>query len=403
MSPTNGISRGPVRPALDSAARVVGLVSPLLAWSGATAQAPGTSRPGHAEIVVSAAEVASRSLFSVSPVASVAFGGSADTSEVEFSQASGYHVLLPLRGGRILVLDGSRVHVVSTAAKLLRTVGRTGSGPGEYRALAGACVGAADSILLFDAALQRISVLDESASFVRSIDVSKAGAMQPRACFSDGRMLLTRTEVTADRQFEIALRIADRDGNVTGELPRQPLGAPLPEIFRGRVSVFVSDDRIYVAMGGMGTVTEIRVDGSAVRVLSLERLAPPLPESDWWRVLEARVPGGVTGAQRVAVRQRYGTLARPSTWPAFERVLPDGAGGLWVELSHTGSFREEEWLHFDRNWQLTRRLRLPRGANSGRLIVGLDSSAAYIREFDPDGFVTIARRAFLPVLAVPAR
>lgn len=292
---------------------------------------------------------------------------------------------------------------MSATGRLAHTIGRSGSGPGEYRALSGACVTAADSMLLFDASLRRISVLDSSASFVRSIDVARKGVMYTGACFRDGGTLLVRTDVTADRQLAISLRIVDRDGSVTAELPSQSLGALLPEIFRGRVSVFVSDDRIYVALGGKGTVTEFRDDGSMSRILSLERLAPALLVSDWWRVLNSMVPGGADAAQRAAIRERYEAFPRPSTWPAFERVLPDGSDGLWIELSHTGSAREEEWLHFDADWRLTRRLQLPPGAANGRLVIGFDPEAAFIREFDPDGFVTVFRRALVPLAAVPAR
>jgi hypothetical protein len=305
--------------------------------------------------------------------------------------------MLPLRGERLLFLDGSRAHILSESGRLVRTIGRTGSGPGEYRTLSGASVSTADSIRLFDATLQRISVLDPSGTFARSIDVARTGVMYPAACFGDGRTLLLRTEVTDERQLALALRIIDRDGNLRGELPRQPLGAPLPEIFRGRATVFVSGDRTYLALGGKGTVTEFRADGTVLRVLSLGSLAPLLSESEWWRVLEAMVPGGANATQRATIRERYGTLARPNSWPAFERVLPDGADGLWVELSHSGSTREEVWLHFDAAWRLTERVRLPPASGNGRVVVGFVRSAAFVREFDADGFVTISRRALVPL------
>jgi hypothetical protein len=379
------------------AVQSVGLASSLLSPSLASAQSPRPIPSGRVEISVSAADVASSPRIGLAPQASVTFGGSADTSGFEFSQSSGYHVMLPLRGERLLFLDGSQAHVLSESGRLVRTVGRTGSGPGEYRVLSGACVSAADSIRLFDATLQRISVLDPAGTYVRSIDVARTGVLYPGACFRDGRALLLRTDLNAERQLEIALRIVDRDGHLSGELPRQALGAPLPEIFRGRATVFVSGDRIYLALGGKGTITEIRADGTALRVLSLGGLAPRLPESEWWRVLEAMIPRGASATQRTAMRERFGALTRPDSWPAFERVLPDGADGLWVELSHSGSTRDEEWLHFNAAWRLTERVRLPPAAGNGRVIVGFVRSAAFVREFDSDGFVTVSRRALVPL------
>jgi hypothetical protein len=303
--------------------------------------------------------------------------------------------MLPLRGARLLFLDGTRALIATRSGRLVQTVGGAGGGPGEYRALAGACVVTNDSILLFDATLQRVSVLDASARYARSIDVSRLGAMYPNACFADGRVVLAATEVTSDRRLELALRIIDPTGGVLGTLPRQSPGPSLPELFRGRTSVFVSTDRIVVALGGRGTITEFRTDGTATRVLSLESLAFPLQDSEWWRGLESMLPVRDDASRRRAARDRFGHLTPPRSWPAFERVLSDGAGGLWVELSHTGSSRPEDWLHFDANWQLVKRVRLgPRG-RSPRAVLAFDAASLFVREFDEDGFVVVTHRRFV--------
>jgi hypothetical protein len=303
--------------------------------------------------------------------------------------------MLRLRDARLLFLDGNRAHIATQSGRLVRTVGRAGGGPGEYRALAGACVVANDSILLSDATLQRISVLDASARYARSIDVSRLGVMYPNACFVDGRVVLAATEVTSDRRFELALRVIDQTGRVIVTLPRQSPGPTLPELFRGRTSVFVSTDRIVVGLGGRGTITEYRADGTAARVLSLEGLALPLLESEWWQGLESMIPAPDDASRRRTARDRFGHLTPPRFWPAFERVLTDGAGGFWVELSHAGSSRQEDWLHFDANWKLVKRVRLgPRG-RSPRAVLAFDVSSAFVREFDEDGFVVVTQRLFV--------
>lgn len=370
------------------------LISSLSVSSASAAQRASRSSAGSEASEVSAGSFARSPLLQVSNDAVVSFGGSADSSDLEFSQTSGYHVVLALARDRVLFLDGSRAHVVSLSGHLERTIGREGSGPGEYRALASACATSTDSLLLFDATLRRVSVLDATGAFVRSARMESVGAMYPGACLNDGRFLLARTELGRDRRLTIALHIADRDGIRSQEVARQDLGPALPEIFRGRVSVFTHGDRIYLARGGRASILELRLDGSVSRELSLQSLAPTLSESEWWRVLESRVPAQAGATRRAAAQERYGALPKPDTWPAFERVFPDGDGGLWIELSHTGSTRAEEWLHLNEAWQPVGRLRLSPPTSGGRTIVGFLGASVFVRQFDPDGFVVVSRHLF---------
>lgn len=337
--------------------------------------------------------IGSQSVTWLSTLSAYVLGGSADTAQFEFAQ--GFESMRVLRNGRMLFLDGSQAHFVSATGKLVRTIGRPGDGPAEYRSLGAACDTAADTVLLFDVTLRRISVLDAAGTFVRSIDVSRDGAMDPGSCFDDGRILLATITVGQNKDLELALRIVDRVGKVISNLPRLRLGPALPPpAARGRLSVFVSHDKIYVAFGRPGEVRELRIDGTVARTLSFEDLAAPMKESEWLQLLESALPRNVSAGYLETVRSRFRSLPVPRTWPSFEKVIPDSRAGLWIELSRVSASQPEEWLHFDRTWRLIRRVRRTAGS-PGRLgIVGFDDDAAFVRGLDPDGFVTVARRKF---------
>lgn len=73
--------------------------------------------------------------------------------------------------GRLIagpVNDRNQFAVFSPAGKLIKVVGRAGSGPGEFRMINGVAIAAGDSILVHDIELQRLSIFDPELRYVRS-------------------------------------------------------------------------------------------------------------------------------------------------------------------------------------------------------------------------------------------
>lgn len=75
-----------------------------------------------------------------------------------------------LRGGRLAVaVDGSHeLRVYDSTGALLRTVGRAGGGPGEFRFLRAMWVPGGDSLAAYDGRLRRLTVFDDTGAVVRS-------------------------------------------------------------------------------------------------------------------------------------------------------------------------------------------------------------------------------------------
>ena len=78
-----------------------------------------------------------------------------------------------LSDGRIVVADGGlgggRLSLFGPEGEVLPALGRTGEGPGEYSWITSVEVGAADSLFVFDAMLQRLTVVDPNARRVSTV------------------------------------------------------------------------------------------------------------------------------------------------------------------------------------------------------------------------------------------
>lgn len=60
----------------------------------------------------------------------------------------------------------------SPSGQFVRTIGRAGRGPGEFHSIARVARGAGDSVLVYDAATRRLSILSPSLQFVRSVSLA---------------------------------------------------------------------------------------------------------------------------------------------------------------------------------------------------------------------------------------
>ncbi|MGD2154171.1 MAG: 6-bladed beta-propeller, partial [Gemmatimonadales bacterium] len=85
--------------------------------------------------------------------------------------------VLRLPDGRIAVQDGgsNEIRFFSSNGRHLGTVGGGGGGPGEYRSVAGLALAGSDSLLAFDDALGRITVLDLQGDFIDSFRLQATG------------------------------------------------------------------------------------------------------------------------------------------------------------------------------------------------------------------------------------
>ena len=260
-----------------------------------------------------------------------------------------------LADGRIVVANGgfsaSRLPVFSARGSYLRTIGRTGEGPGEYQWITSLQSGPSDSLFVFDASLQRLTAYAEDGG-VRTTQhrVSAGGA---------GERLRTVTRLDSDtwavtglerpllgelheiRQDTVVVGILDgrlEGFQVLDTVPglmsmtfevggRRVFGAAafFPQALHAAAGgcMFVADGQssevsVYSALGVLSSVIETHVD---TRAVSEEH------KQSWidYRMDRAEPEG------REAYRQGLRDIPWVPELPYFNQMVADQWGRLWLQ------------------------------------------------------------------------
>lgn len=115
-------------------------------------------------------------------------------------------------GDRLLIGDPTRVHLLSRAGGEVRSVGREGEGPGEFRSISAVGTLGEDTVVIFDSRLFRLSYLSPEGEYLGSsrvpptvpfVNPPRDGA--PLVAYESG-FLWTRSEnVNLSRPVKVAL------------------------------------------------------------------------------------------------------------------------------------------------------------------------------------------------------
>lgn len=258
-----------------------------------------------------------------------------------------------LRDGRIVVASAGMQQVKLFAAdgRHQATLGRRGGGPGEFQVPM--WVGShADSILVWDAALERLTVFDAGGKLARTTPFPTLGGSFPSVVgtFADGSLLLASgTDHDAAARREGAWRGKTRlvrispAGRVIDTLATVPsqerysyrsgdgMGQVVEDLPFGRRTVMAVTHNGVVL--GTGEEYRLRLVDTAGREHELVR-APWTPrpvssrdvEEYWSRMVTVgpRPDPGKAAAQRTGIPY-------PRTLPPYEALVIDAQGALWIK------------------------------------------------------------------------
>lgn len=217
-------------------------------------------------------------------------------------------------GNRIFVQRDSRgryftttlmfdaIAVFDSTGRFEKTVGRSGSGPGEYR-FAMIAAPLADSMLVHDNRLGRVTVLTPELEVGRIFELQQF----PLLPLQDGTILLTQQVRTADR-IGYPAHVADATGRVI-----RSFGTDRPEYrsdlapLLGRVAGPARDGMIWLVPPGR-YLPEKWDPQAGRRILQLS------VDADWFRTYTAPVG--------------HPLFERPDS--RIEHIREDGAGFLWL-------------------------------------------------------------------------
>jgi hypothetical protein len=270
-----------------------------------------------------------------------------------------------LANGHLVIADGaeSGIRFFDSTGQLIRTVGRHGSGPKEFQAIAwlGRCGG--DSLYVWDRGLARMSVLDRAGTVIRQFGVQPMPTTLACSPSSGEFAFLGPAEATAGSLAEIAtaryqapLFVADRLGRVVRRLGTVAAGEPRP---LGRVTRL----GITVREVLLGTADSAAVDVYTLptgRITTLQLgLTPRRPtQRHLERAVDAQAAILPDAADRAAVRQMMLRMPMPDWLPAYRDVFIDESGRCWVQLSVPGDGDTRLGL-LGRDGRISTELRLP--------------------------------------------
>lgn len=261
-----------------------------------------------------------------------------------------------LSDGRIVVADGglggSRLALFGPDGTLLPSLGGTGEGPGEYSWITSVEVGGGDSLFVFDAMQQRLTLVEPDARRVSTVTVDPAvltSSGRFRAVYrrADGSWIGLGLD---DGRWGEPLRVA-RDtvpvGRLDGGLTDFQEFTSLPGPLNVRVEV---EGRGYMgsphftpwpmvaawgecAFSSAGESGEVEVqagDGRPLPSLQLPISARPLTQRHIDDLLSQRL-ATVESEGAPIIRQLIESTPRTTNLPFFSAMTTDPWGHLWLQ------------------------------------------------------------------------
>jgi hypothetical protein len=290
---------------------------------------------------------------------------------------------LRLGDGRIVVANAGsqQIRWYDARGRHMASAGREGGGPGEFRGLNTLRRLPGDSVLAYDLMAFRLSWFDPGGRFVRSMPLQPVDQVPPRFVdrFADGSLLLSSSVRTMGNSTQSGIRRdtllwlrAGADGVPVDSLP-VTAGAEssfqfmmeggqiqsmnilnLP--FMRNVHTAASGNRYWQGTTDAYEIVLRRADGTPERIV--RRGMEPMPVRGAWLDSLRRVQVAEHGPE---AGKSLDQVQIPERLPAFERLLVDDGGNLWVQRTPMPGIVPPEWDVFDAEGQMLGTVTMPAG------------------------------------------
>jgi hypothetical protein len=244
---------------------------------------------------------------------------------------------LPLatKGFAIADWDGHRILVFSSAAELVRIIGRTGSGPGEFQGPSLIQVLASDTLLVWDPYLRRISWLDAKTGRGRYLQTRTSDLYggNPIVGLLDGGRLLVRHDApvpvtdSTPAGLLTRIRLLDDGGRLVAELPAEfPVRYQDGRGFRffaPSLRTATDGRRIFIGYSSGWNISVLDADFRRVGQLTRSWQTRPVTDQDKRAIRSSMTRPDL--APGFLDDSRFNT-----TVPAFGKILPSPDGTVWV-------------------------------------------------------------------------
>ena len=336
-------------------ARTPGLYRLVVAIALATAAALATACAGDTGPAVEAAAASDTRPWATDP-----------PGEALLEAASGDDVFLSYvwelatdSRGRVFLVDGQESAVIALNADLTyaRMIGREGEGPGEFQRPARVQVLAADSVLVWDSNLQRVTVFppdgDEPAYAYSPGDHTRMGRVR-RLTGSPGYLSISSTTYMADgsdqgeTRAQVLRHVREEDGELlVDDIVDYPADDAL--VLRGEGYVSMAGHpfarRSYVGVLAGDRIAHVSSDELALRVFDL---TGQVLSAFSYETTTIAVTGRELDAAADRLRGEFGRLLRegaPYVWPTLTGLVVDDQGRIWLGI-RSNDRSQVEWAAF---------------------------------------------------------
>jgi hypothetical protein len=283
--------------------------------------------------------------------------------------------LLP--NGNLAVVNArlQRVVLFDAQGQHLRTIGRSGDGPGEFRSPWQVHPLAGDSLMVVDI-YRMVSVFDAAGAYIRRFVPGEiVGETQgaPIGQFGDGSLFLMQYQHGSNEgrtglgKSQVEPVRVGLDGTILerfGLFDEQVVnfGAPAPHLFGAWGKFRPDGEAFWYAWGERFEARRIERDGRVTRLVRLDLPRRPVTQADKDGVLEgwrARVRGT---PQEPAITAYISRATFEEVLPALDNLLVDDEGNLWIEDYRVWSHRAPPtWRVFDAEGRYLGPVAMPAG------------------------------------------
>ena len=224
-----------------------------------------------------------------------------------------------LASGTLVINEFAQLKFVDQQGRVVRTVGRRGSGPGEFNQTSHVCKLRGDSLLAFDFSDGRVSLWDSAGRHVRTY--ARSGLAQPDACLPDGTFVV-RAASSQKGVSGLEYRLVSADGTVLRRLANVPsLQVRVPLVWSHAVLL---TPRQFIWGDAKTLELQFRLrDGRVERILRVTEPTVSISAAEWTNLVERTVPRGTSASSRHKLLVRLQGQSPPTRYPAFSEVRRD--------------------------------------------------------------------------------
>jgi hypothetical protein len=285
--------------------------------------------------------------------------GTSDAGGVIFGAAQS---ATRLRNGTIVVADpsGPAVHFLDATGKVIKSNGRSGQGPGDFRTVTWVSQCGEGGVYAWDWAQSRITTYDQTGAMKTTFTFGGRGGPQTQtSCNQKGMLVATsamrRVDPPTPQDPAAGYRIMGMAaipvvmasaGDTVARLPELQFvemlggmngrgGGAIPRPLGTSVTFALSADRAYVGISDSASIGVYTLDGKRVGAVAVGAQSATPTAAQYERAADITL-AMVPSQMRAQARTWVLGIPMPAKAPSHSGMVVDPSGLLWVVLSMPG-------------------------------------------------------------------